>query len=96
MPITVTFAPITTTFAPITSATKICTLESNYVYAYNDMTLPLTIATPADCCTKCGQTTGCLAWSYLVSFNYCYLKNALHSSLNRVAYQNSYSGVVIN
>ena len=75
---------------------KTCTQESDYVYSYNDITLPVTLNSPAQCCTRCGQTPGCVAWSYLVSVQYCYLKNALPSNQNRVPYQNSYSGVVIN
>ncbi len=70
-----------------------CNIESGFVYNNNDLAQPIILATPSDCCDRCGLTTGCVAWSYLNDYKYCYLKSALPTSANRVAYQNSYSGV---
>lgn len=83
----------TSTVAPVVSGS--CTYESNVVYQNNDISQPVTLAvgsTQASCCDRCGQTAGCVAWSYLIDYRLCYLKNAAHSAANRVNYQNSYSG----
>lgn len=84
---------VTTTPAPVVGGT--CTTESNVVYQNNDISQPVTLAvgsTQADCCTRCGQTAGCVAWSYLVDYRLCYLKNAAHTAANRINYANTFSG----
>ncbi len=83
----------TTTMSP-SSVLYFCNMESGAIYPGNDIG-GYTLPNPSDCCNKCGQTQGCLAWSYLTATQFCYLKSALPTPNNRVSFQNSYSGTLI-
>lgn len=75
-----------------------CNIESEYVYQNNDMGQPLLLPVGSNqftCCTQCSQTTGCVAWSYLTVYRYCYLKNALPTLANRLPYAQSFSGTLV-
>lgn len=84
----------------VTTSTRRCSFrEYNYAYAYNDITLPLTLNSADECCDRCVKTTTpskCVAWTYIrtSTTGYCYLKNNRPTSLTRVTYTNAVSGYV--
>jgi hypothetical protein len=85
--------PLPTTPLPAAS----CTSERDFVYRDNDISQPITLAvgaTQLDCCALCRNTATCVAWSYLVAQRLCYLKRAVHTLSNQIAFAGSFSGIV--
>lgn len=87
-------APTTTTVATAVRST-ICFIENNANYPGNDLSGQGNINDPGACCTLCGQTTGCVAWSYYKQFNYCFLKSAAPTSPGQT-YAGLVSGKIVN
>lgn len=94
-PVTVTLTiPVTTTAAPATTTQTVgCFTATNYNYIGGDFNSTI-VSNYTDCCNVCGNTAGCVAWTWNFLTNVCYLKNVLPSAANQVPLTYSYSGVV--
>lgn len=91
-PVTVTVAPATVTLTlPVTAATS-CFIAENF--SYNNANFNSSRALSyAECCNACGQTSGCVAWTWSSLTQVCYLKNTIPTANEQVALTYSYSGV---
>lgn len=81
---TVTAAPVTvapvTTVAP--TVTRTCSvIQTNIEYRDNDLSNAIT-SDYAGCCTLCGNTVGCNAWTWSQMTNTCFLKTARGTQLS--------------
>lgn len=97
-PVTATLVPVTTTLAPVTTASPVVTVATACFvatnYNYNNANFNSSVALSyADCCNKCGQTTGCVAWTWSSLTQVCYLKNTIPTANEQVPLTYSYSGV---
>jgi len=52
------------------------TLTSHVEYPGNDLRPPVVALSPEECCQHCAADYNCLAWSWIKSTIYCYLKGA--------------------
>lgn len=44
---------------------RTCSQEVGFVYYYDDISQPLSLAAPGECCSRCGHTAGCVAYRFL-------------------------------
>ena len=91
----VTQAPPSTT---IKSSAR-CVVEFGINYPGNDLISQEGVQTAYECCNLCSSNMKCAAWSYFISFNYCFLKSSAPSANNlksKQPYEGIWSGVVVN
>ncbi|RMZ95160.1 hypothetical protein BpHYR1_030439, partial [Brachionus plicatilis] len=71
-----TLAPTQASTQAPTPAPCPCTEKTDINYPGCDLKEVADVASSADCCSLCRQTTGCAAYAYYKEFKYCYLKSA--------------------
>ena len=70
-----------------------CIVEFGINYPGNDLTSQK-VSSANDCCALCNSNSKCGAWSFYISFNYCYLKSSAPSSGSKQPYDGIWSGVI--
>lgn len=89
--VTATLVPVTTP-SPVATVATACFVATNF--NYNNANFNSSVALSyAECCNRCGQTTGCVAWTWSSLTQVCYLKNTIPAANEQVPLTYSFSGV---
>jgi len=83
---TVTAAPVTV--APVTVAATCSVVQTDVKYSGTDLVANgLTANSYTECCTLCGNTAGCTAWTYSAMTKICFVKSSQGTAISFPGFQ---------
>ena len=90
------YTSVTHLTPPLTTKAARCIVEFGTNYPGNDLSSQGDVATAYECCTLCNTTEKCVAWSYFISFKYCFLKGTAPTANKKQSYDGIWSGLLVN